>query len=83
MRLVFSYCEGVYCTQIDNKSHEELSPRLSGLSVSKILLHEHLLNYGVLDIILGVGDESNYVLSRGLLLTKNGFICFGGFEAVA
>ena len=74
MRLVFSYCEGTYYTQIDNKSREELSPRPLGLSISKILFHEHFLNYSVLDVIIGVGDESNYVLGRGLLFDQK-WVC--------
>ena len=83
-RLVFSYCEGAYCTQIGNISHKELSPRPSGLSVSKILFHEHLLDYSIFDIIFGVSNELDDILSRGLLLTKNGFVCLGdGFEVVA
>ena len=75
MRLVFSYCEGAYCTQIDNKSCEEPSPRPSGSSVSKILLHEHLLNYGVLNVILGFSDEPNDVLGGGLLFDQK-WICW-------
>ena len=70
MRLVFSYCEDVYCTQIDNKSHEELSPRPVGLSVLKILFHEHLLYDGVLYIIFGIRDEPNDILSSGLLFDQ-------------
>ena len=70
MRLVFSYCEGAYCTQIDNKSREELFPRPSGLSVSKILLHEHLLNYGVFYVIFGVSNEPNDILGCGLFLSQ-------------
>ena len=66
MRLVFSYCGGAYCTQIDNISHEELFPRPSGLSISKILFHEHLLDDGVLDIVFGISNEPDDVLSGGL-----------------
>ena len=82
-KLVFSYCRGAYCTQICNISLEELSPRPSGLSVSKILLHEHLLYNGVLYVILGVSDEPNDVLSHGLLFDQEwvGLFesrCFGG-----
>ena len=82
MRLVFSYCEGVYCTQIGNKSRKELSPRPSGSSVSKILFHEHLLDYGVLYVIFGVSDEPNDILGCGLFLSQE-WVCllwgrFGG-----
>ena len=76
-KLVFSYCEGAYCTQIGNISREELSPRPSGLSVSKILFHEHLLNDGVFDIVFGIRDESNYVLGHGLLFDQKGVCLFG------
>ena len=78
-RLVFSYCEGAYCTQIDNKSCEELSPRPSGLSISKILFHEHFLYNSVLHIIFGVSDEPNYVLGSGLLSDQErvGLLWFG------
>src|ERR1700761_7672283 len=81
-KLVFSYCEGAYCTQIGNISHEELSPRPSGSSVLKILFHEHLLNDGVLDVIFGVSNEPNDILGRGLLFDQK-WVCllrgrFGG-----
>src|ERR1700761_2865985 len=76
-RLVFSYCEGMYCTQIGNISREELSPRPSGLSVSKILLREHLLDYGVFNVIFGVSDEPDYVLSHGLLFDQKWVRLFG------
>ena len=56
-RLVFSYCRDAYYTQIGNIFREELSPRPSGLSILKILFHEHLLYNGVLYIVLGIGDE--------------------------
>ena len=74
-RLVFSYFEGVYCIQIGNISCVELSPRPSGLSVLKILLHEHLLDYGVLYVIVGVSDESDDILSRGLLFDQK-WVCW-------
>ena len=66
-RLVFSYCEGAYCTQIGNISHEELSPRPSGLSALKILFHEYFLDDRILDIIFRVCDESDDVLGGGFL----------------
>ena len=69
-KLVFSYCGGAYCTQICNIFHEELSPRPSGLSVSKILLHEHLLYNGVLYVIFGISNKPNNVLSSGLLFDQ-------------
>ena len=69
-KLVFSYCEDVYCTQIGNISREELSPRPSGLSVLKILLHEHLLDYGVLYVIFCIRDKSDDVLRGGLLFDQ-------------
>ena len=78
MRLVFSYCGDAYCTQIDNIFHKELSPRPSGLSVLKILLHEHLLYYGVLNVVFGVSNKSNYILSRGLLFDQEWICGFGG-----
>ena len=79
-KLVFSYCEGAYCTQIGNISREELSPRPSGLSVSKILLHEHLLNYGVLYVIFGISDKPDDILSRGLLFDQEwGGLFWGWF----
>ena len=77
MRLVFSYCEGTYCTQIGNISHEVLSPRPPGLSVSKILLHKHLLDNGVFYVIFSISNEPNDVLSGGLLFDQNGLVCFG------
>ena len=67
MRLVFSYCGGMYCTQIDNISREELSPRPLGLSILKILLHEYLLDNGVLYIIFGICNKLNDVLGHSLL----------------
>ena len=81
-KLVFSYCEGAYCTQIGNISRGELSPRPSGLSVLKILLHEHHLDDGVLHVILGVSDKSDDVLRGGLLFDQK-WVCllqgrFGG-----
>src|SRR6201996_4565625 len=69
-KLVFSYCEGAYCTQIGNISREELSPRPSGLSVSKILFHKHLLDDRILDVIFGVRNEPNDILSSGLLFDQ-------------
>ena len=78
MRLVFSYCEGAYCTQIGNISREELSPRPLGLSVLKILFHEHLLEYGVLVVVLGIGNEPNNVLSGGLLFDQEWIGLFWG-----
>ena len=77
-KLVFSYCEGTYCTQIGNISHKALSPRPSGLSVLKILFHEHLLYDGVLYIVLGIGDESNNVLGCGLLFDQERVSRFWG-----
>ena len=70
MRLVFSYCEGAYCTQIGNISREELSPRPSGLSVSKILFHKYLLDDGVFYVIFGISDEPNDVLGGGFLFDQ-------------
>ena len=69
-RLVFSYCGDAYYTQIGNISHEELSPRPLGLSISKILLHEHLLYNGVLYVILGIHDQPNDILGCGLSLDQ-------------
>src|ERR1700761_2571333 len=69
-KLVFSYCEGAYCTQIGNIFREELFPRPSGSSVSKILLHKYFLDDCILDIIFGVRDEPNDILSRGLLFDQ-------------
>src|ERR1700761_9569285 len=77
-RLVFSYCEGAYCTQIGNISREELSPRLSGSSVLKILFHEYFLDDRVFDIIFRVCDESDDVLSGGLFFDQERIRRFGG-----
>src|ERR1700761_3208916 len=88
-RLVFSYCKGTYCTQIGNISHEELSPRPSGLSFLKILFHEHLLYYGVLYVIFCISYQLNDILHCGLLFDQKwisllhgwcfGRCCLNGF----
>ena len=60
----------MYYTHISNIFCKELARRPLGLSVLKILLHEHFLDDSIFYIIFGISNEPNDVLGCGLLFDQ-------------